>query len=94
MQTRAFVSAMLLLSSLALSSQAIAQQKVSPIVGTYLLIQDDDGTAPRADAQVTIHDDLGNDEWFLFGHRCRISGEIVCRSAVLPQYAHFGQSRQ
>jgi hypothetical protein len=54
MQNRALATTMLLLSGLALGGQAIAQQKVAPIVGTYLLLQDDDGTTPRADAQVTL----------------------------------------
>jgi hypothetical protein len=54
MQSRALLTTMLLLSGIALGAQAIAQQKVAPIVGTYILIQDDDGTAPRADAQVTL----------------------------------------
>lgn len=51
---RTLATALLLLSGLAVSSQALAQQKVAPIVGTYVLIQDDDGTTPRADAQVTL----------------------------------------
>ena len=54
MYSRALTTAMLLLSGLALGGEAIAQQKVAPIVGTYILLQDDDGTAPRADAQVTL----------------------------------------
>jgi hypothetical protein len=50
---RALLTAMVM-GALAFSGEAVAQQKVVPIVGTYLLIQDDDGSAPRSDAQVTL----------------------------------------